>query len=116
MKTLKLESFIARRRNSRKKPSKNSYVELREQMNRRLPDSDKYMSLGGIFLEDYLAEFDIPARMRLTVSHYGIAGVAGARHYYGKLEYCDDQCLVSIDISRPTLLVEREANEFWGDD
>lgn len=79
-------------------------------MDRRLPNSDKYMNLDGIFLEGYLAEFDLPARMRLTISNYAVAGVAGARHYYGKLEYIGDQCLVSVEMTRPTLLIEREAN------
>lgn len=77
-------------------------------MDRRLPDSDRHLSIGGVLLKDYLAEFDLPARMRLTVSNYAVAGVPGARHFYGRLEYVDRQRLVSIEATRPTLLIERE--------
>lgn len=79
-------------------------------MDRKLPDSDRNMSVDGIFLEEYLAEFELPSRMRLTVSNYKMAGIAGARHFYGSLEYLDNQRLVSVEMTRPTLLIEREAD------
>jgi len=78
-------------------------------MNKPLPDTDRYLTLGTTSFDKYLAEFRLPARMRLYVSNYKQAGVAGARHFFGRLEFNDDLIII-IYLSRPTLLIEREAN------
>jgi len=78
-------------------------------MDKPLPDTNRYLTLGTSSFDEYLAKFRLPARMRLYISSYKQAGVAGARHFYGRMESTDD-AVITIHLSRPTLLIEREAN------
>ena len=78
-------------------------------MDKPLPDIDRYLTVGTTSFDEYLAEFRLPARMRLYISSYKQVGVAGARHFYGRMESTDD-AVITIHLSRPTLLIEREAN------
>lgn len=83
-------------------------------MDKPLPDRDRYLTTGTTSFGEYLAEFRLPARMRLYVSNYMQAGVANARHFYGRLESTDN-FVVTIYLSRPTLLIERESQAKLGD-
>lgn len=78
-------------------------------MDKPLPDRDRYLTPGTISFDEYLAEFRLPARMRLYICSFKQAGVAGARHFYGRLEFTGD-FVIMVHLSRPTLLIEREAN------
>lgn len=80
-----------------------------------LPDKDRHLSVGTTTFDEYVAEFRFPSRMRLFVSNYQQAGVAGARHWYGRLESPESDAVVTVYLTRPTLLMEREAQVKLGD-
>jgi len=70
---------------------------------------DRYLS-DRYSLTKYLEEgSQLPARMQLIISNYAIVG---KKHFYARLEgYLEGDVLVYIDLSRPTLLIEREGVE-----